>query len=53
MNRLAEMHQARFKEQEDDFNNFIIVNAVLENSEQYDLKISSSVDDLNNSFTSV
>ena len=53
MNRLTEMHQARFKEQRDNSNNFIIVNAVSENSEQYNLKLSSSVDDLNNSLTSV
>ena len=45
------MHQARFKEQRDDSDNFVIINAVSENSEQYDLNLSSSADDLNNSLT--
>ena len=53
MNRLTEMHQTRFKEQKDNFNNFIIINTILENSEQYNLKMSFSIDNLNNSLTSV
>ena len=43
----------RFKGQRDDSNNFVIVDAVSNNSEQYNLKMSSSADDLNNSLTPV
>ena len=49
--RLAEMHQVRFEGQRDNSDNFVIVDAVLENSEQYNLNLSSSADDLNNSLT--
>ena len=45
------MHQVRFEGQRDDFDNFVMIDAVLENSEQYNLNLSSSADDLNNSFT--
>ena len=42
----------RFEGQRDNSDNFVIINAVLENSEQYNLKLSFSADDLNNFLTS-
>ena len=45
------MHQVRFEGQGDNSDGFVIVNAVSENSEQYDLNLSSSADNLNNSLT--